>query len=155
MPEMLLYKTAHNKAMAQCSKREYCKSDIRTKLEQWGVGAADKERIIEELEKENFINEGRFAKAFARDKFNYNKWGKIKIASYLKLKMISGNVLREALDSIDNEVYIKTMNELITTHKRSIKSKNKYDLKAKLLRYGLSKGFESYLLYDILNEFGD
>jgi regulatory protein len=155
MPEMLLYKTALNKAMAQCSKREYCKSDIRTKLEQWGVGGADKERIIEELEKENFINEGRFAKAFARDKFNYNKWGKIKIASHLKLKMISGNVLREALDSIDNEVYIKTMNELITTHKRSVKSKNKYDLKAKLLRYGLSKGFESYLLYDILNDIDD
>lgn len=155
MSEMLLYKTALNKAMAQCSKREFCKSDIRVKLEQWGIDGSDKDRIIEELEKENFINEERFAKAFVRDKFNYNKWGKIKIASLLKLKMISGNVLKEALDSIDNEVYIKTLNELITSHKKSVKSKNKYDLKAKLLRYGLSKGFESYLLYEILNQIGD
>ena len=155
MSEKLLYKTALNKAMAQCSKREYCKSDIHTKLDQWGIGVSDKERIIEELEKENFINEGRYAKAFVRDKFNYNKWGKIKMASHLKVKMISGNILKEALDSIDNEIYIKTLNELITSHKRTVKSKNKYDLKAKLLRYGLSKGFESYLLYDILNNIED
>jgi regulatory protein len=155
MSELLLYKTALNKAMAQCSKREYCKSDIRAKLEQWGIAAGDKERIIEELEKENFINEDRFAKTFVKDKFNYNKWGKIKISSHLKLKMIHGNILKDALESIDNEVYIKTLNELITSHKRSVKAKNKYDLKAKLLRYGLSKGFESYLLYDILNEIDD
>jgi regulatory protein len=155
MSEKLQYKTALNKAMSQCSKREYCKSDIRAKLEQWGIDVNDKDRIIEELEKENFINEGRFANAFVRDKFNYNKWGKIKIASHLKVKMISGNVLKEALNSIDNEIYVKTLNELITSHKKSLKSKNKYDLTAKLLRYGLSKGFESYLLYDILNEFGD
>jgi regulatory protein len=155
MSETLLYKTALNKAMVQCSKREYCKSDIRAKLEQWGIGVSDKERIIEELEKENFINEGRFAKAFVKDKFNYNKWGKVKIASHLKVKMISGNILKEALDSIDNDVYLKTLNVLITRHRRSVKSKNKYDLKAKLLRYGLSKGFESYLLYEILNEIED
>jgi regulatory protein len=155
MPENLLYKTALNKAMAQCSRRELCESDIRIKLELWGLGENDTKKIISELRKENFINEERFAKAFVRDKFNYNKWGKVKIIYYLKAKMIPGNILKEALDSIDNEIYLKTMNELITTHKRTVKSKNKYDLKAKLLRYGLSKGFESHLLYEILNDIGD
>jgi regulatory protein len=155
MSENLLYKTALSKAMAQCSRRELCTCDIRIKLEIWGVEENDAENIIIELKKENFINEERFAKAFVRDKFNYNKWGKVKISHYLRAKMITGTILKEALDSIDNEVYLKTMNELITIHKRTVKSKNKYNLKAKLLRYGLSKGFESHLLYEILNDIGD
>ena len=152
MPENSLYKAALNKAMAQCSRREFCRSDIRTKLEEWGVSSDDSEKIISELVKENFINDQRFSSAFVRDKFNYNKWGKVKISAHLKAKKISGDILKSALDSIDNETYIKTINELISSRRKSVKSKNRYDLKAKLLRYGLSKGFESYLLYDILND---
>jgi regulatory protein len=152
MPENNLYKTALNKAMVQCSRRELCKYDIRIRLEEWGIKSADIEKIINELVKENFINDERFASAFVRDKFTYNKWGKVKIASHLKAKQISGDILIKALNSIDNEVYIKFINELISIRRKSVKSKNKYDLKAKLLRYGLSKGFESQLLYDILNE---
>ena len=155
MSESLLYKTALSKAMAQCSRRELCASDIRSKLESWGVGINDSERVISELIKENFINEERYSRAFVRDKFHYNKWGKLKITSHLRVKMIPGNILKDALDSIDNEIYIKTLNDLIISHKKIIKSKNKYDLKAKLLRFGLSKGFESQLLYEILNEIED
>lgn len=155
MSENLLYKTALSKAMALCSRRELCACDISSKLESWGVGNNDSGKIIIELTKENFINEERYARAFVRDKFHYNKWGKLKITSHLRVKKIPGNILKEALDSIDNETYVKTLNDLIISHKRTIKSKNKYDLKAKLLRYGLSKGFESHLLYEILNAIDD
>jgi regulatory protein len=65
------------------------------------------------------------------------------------------DIIRSALDSIDNDLYIKLLRELIEAHRKSVKAKNQYDLKAKLLRYGLSKGFESNLLYDILNDLGD
>ena len=155
MPENNLYKAALNKAMAQCSRREFCTCDIRTKLEEWGITPDDTEKIISELIKENFINDERFASAFVRDKFTCNKWGKLKIASHLKAKKITGDILKSALDSIDNETYLKTIDELISSHRKSVKSKNKYDLKAKLLRFGLSRGFESHLLYDILNDLGD
>jgi regulatory protein len=137
--------------MAQCSGREYCCDDIRNKLISWGVAANDSEKIITNLIKENFINEHRFASAFVKDKFNYNKWGKIKIAAHLRMKKIPGNIIKSSLDSIDYDVYKKTLNDIITSHRRSVKAKNQYDLKAKLLRYGLSKGFESGLLYEILN----
>jgi regulatory protein len=155
MTESALYKTALSKAMAQCSKREYCTEDIRSKLELWGVGSADTERIIAALIKENFINESRYASAFVRDKFRYNKWGKIKIAAHLRIKKIPSDKIRTALESIDYEVYIKVLRELIEKHKKSIKAKNQYALKAKLLRYGLSKGFESTLIYELLNENDD
>lgn len=152
MNEKALLKTALDKAMAQCSRREYCVDDIRNKLSQWGIKNEDAEKIIGILISENFINETRFATAFARDKFKYNKWGKVKIAGHLRAKKIPPDIITSALDSIDNEQYIKILQGLIENHRRSVKAKSQYDLKVKLLRYGLSKGFESSLLYDILND---
>ena len=104
------------------------------------------------LIKENFINESRYAAAFVRDKFKYNKWGKVKIAAHLGAKKLPPDIISTALDSIDNEQYIRIVRGIIEGHRKTVKAKNQYDLKAKLLRYGLSKGFESSLLYDILND---
>lgn len=153
MGENPLYRIALSKAMAQCSHREYCCDDIRNKLVYWGVGNSDAEKIIDVLIRENFINESRYATAFVKDKFRYNKWGKIKISSHLKMKKIPSGIISAALDSIDYDDYAKSLIELISGHRRTVKAKNQYELKAKLLRYGLSKGFESSLLYDILNEY--
>lgn len=152
MIESTLYRTALLKAMALCSGREYCTGDIRSKLQAWGAGETDTEKILNILVRENFINEKRYSEAFVKDKFNYNKWGKVKIAAHLKAKKLPSEIIRNALDTIDNELYIKTIRDIIYSHRRSVKAKNQYDLKGKLLRYGLSKGFESEILYDILNE---
>ncbi|HUX58879.1 MAG TPA: regulatory protein RecX [Bacteroidales bacterium] len=155
MAENALYKRALFKAMAHCSRRESCIDDIRNKLTNRGIGNNDANKIISRLQKENFINETRYATAFVRDKFNYNKWGKIKISAHLRKKNIPGDVIKTALDSIDDEAYKKLLENLIKGHKRSVKAKTQYELKAKLLRYGLSKGFESTLLYDLLNDLED
>jgi regulatory protein len=155
MAENGLYQTALKKAMAECSRREYCCDDIRKKLLSWGVDNNGSDKIIGILIRENFINESRYATAFVRDKFRYNKWGKVKIAALLKAKKLPNEIISQALDSIDNEQYIKALRLIIDSHRRSVKSKNQYDLKGKLLRYGLSKGFESTLLYDLLNDFED
>jgi len=144
-------RTALSKAMALCSHREYCTEDIRNKLFSWGISKIDSEKILDTLRNENFISDIRYSKAFVKDRFTYNKWGKIKIAAYLKNRKIPPPVIKSALDSIDNEHYIKVLKDLISDHRRVIKAKNQYDLKGKLLRYGLSKGFESELLYDLLN----
>ena len=155
MPENTLYKTALNKAMALCSRREYCIEDIRNRLQLWEIGNSDAEKIISALIKENFINESRYATAYVRDKFKYNKWGKVKIAAHLKNRKISSDILNSALNELDNEVYTRCIKDMIRVHRKTVKAKNQYDLKAKLLRYGLSKGFESSLLYDILNDLDD
>jgi regulatory protein len=152
MSENTLFKTALNKAMAECSRREFCSEDIRKKLVEWGVENNDAEKIIGVLIREKFIDESRYASAFVRDKFKYNKWGKVKIAAHLRAKKLSSDLIKSALDSIEDELYNRFLRELIESHRLSVKAKNKFDLKAKLLRYGLSKGFESNLLYDILNE---
>jgi|ERR1035437_2364363 regulatory protein len=155
MSEKALFKIALEKAMAQCSRREYCSDDIHNKLSLWGVDNDDIGKILRILISDNFINEPRYATAFVRDKFKYNKWGKVKISAHLRGKKVPQDIISSALDSIDNNLYIKLLRELIEAHRKSVKAKNQYDLKAKLLRYGLSKGFESNLLYDILNDLGD
>ena len=151
MSESELVRSALNKAMALCSRREYCITDIRSNLESWEIDDNGIILIINSLIGDNFINEDRFAAAFVKDKFNYNRWGKVKITAHLRSKKIPSQVITEALEAIDDETYLKVIKDLIAVHRRSVRARNNYELKAKLLRYGLSKGFESSILYDLLN----
>jgi regulatory protein len=152
MAENDLYKASLTKAMSLCAGREHCIEDIRNKLSAWGVDNAGTDKIINTLLKENFINEERYTLAFVKDKFIYNKWGKVKIRAHLRAKKIPALIVSKGLDSLDHEQYITTLRSMLANHRTKIKSKDQYDLKAKLMRFGLSKGFESELLYDLLNE---
>jgi regulatory protein len=147
-----LIKVSLNKAMALCASREYCVSEIRSKLGTWGVEEADCNRLIEKLKKDRFIDEERYALSFVRDKFRYNKWGKLKLAAHLRAKKIPDEIIRTALDDIDIDSYRSMLEGLLSSHRKTIKAKNQYDLKGKLMRYGLAKGFESTLLYEILGD---
>jgi regulatory protein len=152
MSDKEIFRVSLEKSMAQCSRKELCCDDIRKKLSLWDVATGDIEKIIAILVKENFIDENRYAKAFVRDKFKYNKWGKVKIASHLRSKKLPPEIIGTALDEIDHEQYVKFIKGLLHGHTRSVKAKNEFDLKGKLLRFGLSKGFESSILYDILDD---
>lgn len=152
MSDNASYKESLEKSMAQCSRKELCIDDIRKKLLLWGTPENDIEKILKVLLKEKFIDETRYASAFVRDKFKYNKWGKAKIAAHLKSKKLPSEIIGTALNVIDHDQYVKFLRGLLEGHRKTVKARNQTDLKAKLLRYGLSKGFESSLLYDILNE---
>lgn len=145
------YDKALVKMMALCSAREYCRSDIFSKLQPYDMDYGDDEKIVEQLVKEKFIDEERYAKAFVNDKFNYNNWGKIKITLQLKNKQIPGNFIMAAIETIDEETYVEKLENLLAAKKRTIVAKNEYDMRGKLLRYGLSKGFENELLYKLIN----
>ena len=151
-PEKENIKTALGKAMAICAKSEQCSSDIRSKLESWGLSTHDSISVMDKLISENFINDQRYAESFVRDKYRHNKWGKLKIAAHLRSKNLDPEVISNALSLLDDDQYRQMIADTLNAHRKFIKAKNKYDLKGKLLRFGLSKGFESHLIYDILNE---
>lgn len=152
MDEVNSIKSALAKAMALCASHEYCSSDIRAKLTSWGIRNEDAEKIILTLKKEKFIDDSRYASAFVKDKLKQNKWGKVKVAAHLRAKNLSGEIIQNALDEIDDGFYINMIRETINAHRKFVKAKNQFDMKGKLLRFALSKGFESHLVYDILNE---
>lgn len=154
MTESDLYKTYLSKAMALAASKEICSSDIQKKLDAWGATTMQSEKIIEQLKSDRFIDENRYAAAFTKDKFRYNKWGKIKIASHLRMKNIPEQIITTALELIDREGYIASIKSILLSHRKHVRAKNNFDLKAKMLRFGLSKGFESSILYDLIGEFG-
>jgi regulatory protein len=131
------------KAKALCASREYCISDITSRLESWGVtDKAAVERIVAGLLKEKFIDEQRYAHAFARDKLRYNKWGKIKIEWHLRMKGVNTACIKESIESIDEAEYKDIAEKLILAMVKTKKGTDKNMLRAKILRSMQSKGFE-------------
>lgn len=144
------------KAMMLCSKREYCSSDIAARIEQWGE--RDKsvtDRIIERLKAERFIDDSRYCRAFVLDHFRYQRWGRKKIMMSLKMKRLAGEAISVGLGAIEEEEYRRVLREIIENHRKSIKAKNRFDLKNKLLRHALAKGYESDLVFEVINSLFD
>jgi len=140
------------KAMKACSGREYCISDVRTMLDKWGADNEEtKEKIIRRLLAESFISEPRYSRAYALDHFRYSHWGKVKISMGLRNKKISGEDIAYGLEAIDDEEYMALLAKIVNDQRRKIKAKNRFDLKGKLLRHAMGKGFESHLVYEVIN----
>ena len=144
------YQKALNKAMYLCSKSEKCKSDIRKKLYDWKTKPEEHNKIIDELEKQEFINEERYANFYVRDKFKFNKWGKLKIKAMLFQKQIPEKIIEEALSKIKHEDYIEMLKNVIFQKKESIKEKESNAMNNKLLRFASGKGFEPHFILQIL-----
>jgi regulatory protein len=147
----MLYKVSLNKAMYLCAEREWCYSDMYKKLTSWGITGDEAVKILNYLIKNKFIDEERYSEAFVNDRFRYNKWGRLKIGAALKMKRVPEDIIRKALSNIDDGEYLDLLKSIIEKHRRNVKAKNQHDLKGKLLRHCLSKGFESHLVYDLLN----
>jgi regulatory protein len=109
------------------------------------------ENIIVKLIEDNFLNEERFATAFARGKFTIKKWGRIKIKQELKQKRVGEYCLKKAMQQIDETEYMATLKNLIDSKRKLIKEKSPIKLNYKLMNYVLSKGYEKDLVFDILN----
>jgi regulatory protein len=146
------YEQALHKSAAYCSSSEHCISELKEKLDKWEVDRSDQSKIISYLIQEKYMDEVRYAVAFVKDKFRYNKWGKIKIAMALRLKKIASETIADALYAIDEEEYNQMIIRLIKEKDRSIKYNNQYERQAKLLRYMSSKGFETETILRLISK---
>ena len=113
---------ARNKAEAYCSSVERCVSEVEAKLEQWGADHEIKDRVIEHLIKEKYIDQRRYCAAFVRDKYRFNQWGRMKIVQALRLKKIPTDVISLGLEEIDESEYLSILSGLVEQKKRSIKA---------------------------------
>lgn len=138
---------------ALCSRGEQAESDLREKLRKWEVSPADADRIIQRLKEENFLSDERYARAFVRDKFRFNGWGRIKIAHALRLKHIDSQWIEQAVnEEIETDAYHDTLVHLMQGKLRSLQSREPRAARAALLRFAASRGFESDLCYRCLDE---
>ncbi|MBP5479810.1 MAG: RecX family transcriptional regulator [Bacteroidaceae bacterium] len=130
------------KLSSLCATAEYCEYDLRKKMQRWDMPAGAEDEVIERLTKERFIDEERYAHAFVREKFRFNKWGRVRIALELKRKGINEFTVEDALEEIPSDDNIETLRTLIASKKKSVKGKSDYEIRCKLIRFALSRGFD-------------
>lgn len=145
------YKEALKYCMDLCSRQEKCRSEIADKLSS-RLSDSEIQRILETLAKENFIDEARYAGTFTWDKLRFNKWGKAKIRYMLESKNIPATIISGALDEIDEGLYREILKEELKKKRRTIKGGNAFEVRGKLFRFARQRGFETGLIYELLDE---
>ena len=144
--------SALSKVMFICSRQEKCCFDIRKKLRDWNLSYDDQDEIIQTLIEEKFLNEERYTNFYVRDKFRFNKWGKIKISHHLKQKQIPDNLIKNALEQINEKDYKESLGDILSHKIKSIKEDDPYQLRAKLYRFAQGRGFESHLALNFIDK---
>ena len=141
----------YKKISLYCSYQERSHKEVLLKISKSNISKNETDKIIAKLIKENFLNETRYAIAYARGKFRIKNWGKIKIINKLKQQNISPWNINKAIDEIDKDEYSKSFNLIF--NKLNLKYnylKNIYR-KKKILSILYSKGWEYELIIDSLN----
>ncbi len=128
---------AHAKAQSYCAYQERCQQEVRYKLYQWGLAPEAAEELISRLVTENFLNEERFAIAFAGGKFRIKKWGPVKIRLELKKRKISDYCIKQGMKEIPYTDCIKTLKKLLKEHGP---------------KYAISRGFETEMVWELLRK---
>lgn len=139
------------KASNICARQEKCIFDIEKKLNDWQVEPILRQKVIHRLIDEKFIDETRYVNFYVKDKFLFNRWGKIKIKWQLKSKNIFGSIVDAALNQINDDEYKKALEQLLMQKRRNMKDTDIFKIKNSLIRFGSSRGFEPNLIYEIID----
>ena len=145
-------KEAIKKSAALCSKKEMCEFDIRRKCKLWGLDEDESDVVLAYLYKEKFIDERRYTEFYCNDKIKFNRWGKIKVKHHLRAKFINSALIDKVLSEFDYDEYYTIAEELLKAKLRSVKYKDRYELKSKLMNFAASRGFGYDISNDIIDE---
>ena len=126
---------------AQCAKREYCSSDIRRKaLQRLEYDAAAAEEVVAALMADGFVDDRRYAAAFAREKSALSGWGPVKIRSALLARGVPREAVLDALGEIDPERASARLEKVLETKWKTLRDDPQGRLK--LIRFALSRGYD-------------
>ncbi len=153
LPKKLLTKEqALQKLKHYCAYQERCHSEVKQKLYSLAVWKKDHDEIISTLIEEDYLNEERFAKAFAGGKFRMKQWGRKKIESELRQRSVSSYSIKKALQQIDEKEYMQTLKKIASKKYTSLKHEQYLVRKKKTMDYLLAKGYEWELVKEVLEK---
>ncbi len=150
--KQLTKEQALQKLKHYCAYQERCHSEVKEKLYNLDVWKSDHDEIIATLIEENYLNEERFAIAFAGGKWRIKQWGRVKIKYELKQKQVSDYCIKKALKQIDEEEYLKTLARLAKEKYAALKHEQYLVRKKKTMDYLVGKGFEGELVRGVLEK---
>lgn len=145
------------KAAAYCAYQERTQDEVRKRIKKWGVEEDDEaEELIAELISMNYLSEERFAKTYAGSKFRQKKWGRKRIKQELSRRGLTDYNIDQGMNEIGDTAYEETLRDLLKKKLASLERTESdiHKRKQKLVRYALSKGYESELVWKILKELG-
>jgi regulatory protein len=135
-----------------CAYQERSHQEVKDKLNDLELSTPEIEEMISHLITEGYLNEERFAKAFAGGKFRLKNWGRIKIVNALEAKGLTKNCIRIGLREIDEADYRRTIELLILKKLDQTDEENIYVKREKLATHVIQKGFEPELVWEIVKE---
>jgi len=134
-----------------CSKQEKCRADIVDYMLRKQIPEAFHQQVLAQLTAGRFIDEERYARAAAKDKFMLNRWGKMKIRHFLETKQISGEIIEKALDDLDESDYGKMIEEEMHDKISELSGEKPGVRVLKILRFAASRGYEEEMVRKICN----
>ena len=143
------------KAASYCAYQERTQDEVRQRLKKWGVWEEDEaDELIAELISMNYLSEERFAKTYAGSKFRQKKWGKRRIKQELARRGLTDYNIDQGMNEIGDTAYEEALKDLLKKKSETLErtESDARKRKQKLVRYALSKGYESELIWRILNE---
>ena len=142
-----------DKMAKYCAYQERCVKDVRDKLKSFDISQEDRDKILDYLLDNRFVNDERFAKSFVCGKINQSGWGLNKIRFHLMHKGIAKDIIDEALQQTDDEVYRQRLIDILKTKSKTVKAENDFEKKRKLAAYAMQKGFEGSLVWEVVKDF--
>jgi regulatory protein len=150
-PPVLSADAAPARARRYCAYQERSHQELRDKLYGWGLHRREVERLIAAMIEEGYLNEERFAAAYAGGKFRMKSWGRVRIRQALKQKKVSEYNIDKALHGIEESEYLQKLRRVLDTCARKNPLKDPFLNKQRLARYAISRGFEPDLVWDLLS----
>ncbi len=143
---------AFSRLSALCAKGEHCRQEMVEKMGRWGLGDDEQAEVLQRLADGRYVDDARYARAFVNDKVRYSKWGRRKIEQALWMKHIDEATVQEALDDISDEEYVEVLRPLVEQKKRTTRAANDYELRMKVVRFALGRGFTMEVIDKCLDE---
>jgi regulatory protein len=144
-------KEALLKIQSYCAYQERSHKEVKNKLYEYGLYSGEVDELISTLIVDGFLNEERFAKAFAGGKFRIKKWGRVKIQ--LEMLGLTKRNIATGLKEIDSSDYSKTLKALIKNKAAQTPEQNPFRRKNLIARFVIGKGYESEMVWEMVKDF--
>lgn len=137
--------------MRLCSRAEKSSGDALRLMRTWGVAEEERQGVLDRLIAQRFIDDARYAEAYTREKSVMAGWGVRKIAEQLRLKGISRDIITSTLAKLDADEQVERLEAKLIKKMRTTKSASTYELRGKLLRYGLTLGYDYDAVMEVID----
>jgi len=138
---------ARQRIYAYCAYQERTHQEVKRKLFEFGLRTDEVDELLSQLITEGYLNEERFAKAFAGGKFRVKKWGRLKIINELEARGLTKNCIRSGMSEIDDADYSSTLTSLLSKKAELITDNDSLKKKERLAKFAIQKGYEPELVW--------